>query len=94
MELILEHVTSKYGAPMGRPNVLPADPSASVRLHLRKLDMVDGDYDEGGAYWGGGGAPIRVAYDEETVRVFVRARTRYAAKAAVLELVPGARFYR
>lgn len=93
MDLILEHVSSKYGAPMGRPNVLPADPSASVRLHLRKLDMVDGDYDGGGAYWGGGGDPIRVAYDE-TVLVFVRTRTRYAAKAEVLKLIPGARFYR
>ena len=93
MELILEHVTSKYGAPMGRPNVLPADPSAKVQLHLHLLNMVDGDYAEGGAFWGGGGDAMRVAYDE-TVRVFVRTKTRYEAKAAVLKLIPGARFYR
>lgn len=93
MDLKLERVSSKYGAPMGRPNALPADPSVKVQLHLRLLDMVDGDYDEGGAYWGGGGDPIRVAYNED-VLVFVRTRTRYEAKAAVLKLIPGARFYR
>lgn len=93
MDLILEHVSSKYGAQMGRPNRLPGDTAAPVRLHLRRLAMVDDDYDEGGAYWGGGGDPLRVAYDDK-VLVFVRAKTRYAAKAEVLKLIPGARFYR
>ena len=93
MELILERVNAKEGAPMGRQNKLPPDPSAPIKLRLHRLTMVDGDYDEGGAYWGGGGDPIRVAYDE-TVLIFVRAKTRYAAKAEVLKLLPNARFYR
>ena len=94
MDLILEHVESKYGAPIGRPNKLPEDTSAPVTLHLHVLKMVDGDYDEGGAYWGRGSkCPVRVAYNE-SVLIFVRAKTRYAAKAEVLKLLPKARFYR
>lgn len=93
MELILERVNAKEGAPMGRQNKLPPDPSAPIKLRLHRLTMVDGDYDEGGAYWGRGTCPVRVAYGPGTL-LFVRERTRYEAKTAVLRLVPKARFYR
>jgi len=49
----LSNVSSKYGAPMGRPNTLPDDTEAPIELTLYELAWVDGDYDAGGAYWGG-----------------------------------------
>ena len=40
---------------MGRSNQLPLDiPRLTpFKLHLAKVPFVDGDYDQGGAYWGG-----------------------------------------
>lgn len=43
-------VYAKYGAPMGRPDILPETPPAS--LHVKRATPTDGDYDQGGAYWG------------------------------------------
>ena len=86
------------GADMGRPNLLPEDPAASIRLRLERLRWVDGDYDQGGAYWGNsGGTDIYCAWGEDEkwqVRVFVRAASRDEAKAGVRESVPGVTFYR
>ena len=42
-------VSSRRGAPLGRPEFgVPEGPAALFRVRL-----VDGDYDDGGAYWGG-----------------------------------------
>lgn len=49
-----ENVSSKYGAPMGRRSDLLQNFDYANRLHMRRVPMVDGDYDPGGAYWGGG----------------------------------------
>lgn len=98
----LTNVSSKYGAPMGRRNVLPDDTTLFCKLNLVRLRWVDGDYDQGGAYWGG---PIRnepVTYiywaygdaGEVTAQIFVRASNREEAKTKVLEKLPKARFYR
>lgn len=83
---------------MGRPNVLPDDRWLPCKLRLVRLRMVDYDYDEGGAYWGGPsthGAMYRAIGDCGDVRaeVFVRATTRQEAKARVRERLPNARFY-
>jgi len=86
-------VNSSRGAPMGRCcNFLPD--FVGVKVHLQQVPMVDGDYDKGGAYWGGG-SPLFCAWGDneklgEQVFTFVRASTREAAKL----LIPGARFYR
>jgi len=98
-KLKLENVSSRYGAPMGRPNVLPANINERVKLHLEKMDMVDGDYDKGGAYWGGGSVEkMYVAWRGITtdfaVRVYVRGITRDDAKSNVLSELPNAVFYR
>ena len=58
---------------------------------------MDGDYDQGGAYWGGGSGDfiyraIRTAAEEDC-ELFVRARTRTEAKEEVRETIPNARFY-
>lgn len=85
------------GSQMGRRNELPADANEPVKLRLERLRFVDGDYDQWGAYWGGGpdALPIYCAWgdaSETQVRVFVRAQDRVAAKANVLKLLPNATF--
>jgi hypothetical protein len=67
-----ESVSSTYGAPMGRPDFCH---NAEAEVHLFRVRMVDGDYDDGGAYWGGGDGPaLYCARDTEgEVQTFVRA---------------------
>ena len=92
---------------MGRPNQIPGGVKTlpSVKLHLVKLDWVDGDYDAGGAYWGGGiGDNVYCAYANVVnpiggnffpfLQIFVRACSRYAAKVQVQDTLPNAKFYR
>lgn len=78
---------------MGRPSD-KLDPDQPYKFHLIRLKWVDGDYDQGGAYWGNsGGTSIYWAYDDE-VQVFVRAASRDRAKQQILEKAPQAKFYR
>lgn len=76
-----------------------------VRVYLRKLRWVDGDYDEQGAYWGGGcGDHIYWAnFDLDDPAnplagtnedLFVRAFCREEAKELVREQLPNAKFLR
>jgi hypothetical protein len=44
-------VYSPRGAPMGRPNALPYTPPIG-RAYAKRATPTDGDYDQGGAYWG------------------------------------------
>lgn len=90
------------GASMGRANTLPEIPTQyPVKLHLHALRWADGDYDEGGAYWGyTQGTRIYRAYGEtphlENIEVFVRAKSRDEAKqmaGEVLKPIP-VKFYR
>lgn len=95
----LPPVCCKRGAPMGRPAII-LEPEAAVRFHLRKMRMVAGGYDTGGAYWGAsspafggmwhafGDGPLYVN------ELFVRARNREEAKQYVLKVFPRATFYR
>src|SRR5581483_9116631 len=79
-----------YGSSMGRRDQREGTPEC---LHLQRLRFVDGDYDTGGAYWGGGskdGAIYCAFSPEDTendvpIMVFVRARNREEAKEKVLE---------
>lgn len=93
----LPNVSSNWGAPMGRCDNV-TDPDYPVKFRLERMQMVDGDYDNGGAYWGGYPAdPLWVAWgmaENEEQEVFVRARNREDAKAAVKEEFINARFYR
>ena len=94
----LRHCDCRRGAPMGRSDTLPDDPSAAVRLSVAPLRWIDGDYDEGGAYWGRRPGEsiyraIGVAGDT-VVEVFVRATNRDDAKRRLLARLPGATFYR
>ena len=88
------NVSSRYGAPMGRAS----DPFVSLAgrtVHLRRIRLVDYDYDPGGAYWGSG-VPLWCAWVDVAdarvgrLAVYLRAKDRNAAKAKL----PGTRFYR
>lgn len=92
------------GSQMGRPDTLPENRQLPVKLRLVRLKWRDGDYDEGGAYWGFNGCNDvyrAVSTDVEAfgdslqlVECFVRALGRQDAKAKVLQVLPQARFYR
>ncbi len=88
---------SQYGAQMGRRDNIE-DPDAPVKFHIIMMKLVDGDYDQGGAYWGcDPSQPMwrAIGEDEDMVNeMFIRARTRDEAKASVLKAFPNARFYR
>jgi hypothetical protein len=87
-------VNGRYGAPMGRPCDLPD--ATTDKLYLRKVPFFDGDYDNGGAYWGGGvpGSLLYCAWDVEGRATYVRAPNRDVAKKEVLKDAPGAKFFR
>lgn len=77
-------VSSRYGAPTGR-STSPLDCAPrSVRLFRVRLDA--GGYDDGGAYWGHGGA-LWCAVCDAGGRQFVRAKSR-ADAARILEIEP------
>ena len=88
-------VGTKYGAPMGRRSEHDGEMGeGDPKLYLRRVKMSPcGAYDSGGAYWAIG-TPLYVAFDGfGLVRVFVRAKSRDAAKIIVSDLILGARFY-
>jgi hypothetical protein len=93
------------GALMGRPNRLPQDVNAPIKLRMERLKWVDQDYDAGGAYFGGGngdfiycawGTPLNEITGNPfpPVQIFVRAKTRAEAKGKVKEILPLVRFFR
>lgn len=85
-------------------------PAGKLKFSLRHLPFVDGDYDTGGAYWGSPANIYRavtpdkhvwlsnwdgsIQTDKRHLEVFVRAGSRAKAKRKVLDLMPGATFYR
>lgn len=78
-----KEVNSQYGAPMGRREYnRPPTKARTVRLYRVNLD--NGGYDDGGAYWGTG-EPLWCAESkedstgQEAYRAFTRAWTRHEA---------------
>lgn len=83
------NVSSRFGAPMGRRST-PLEELAGQKVHLERVPFVDGDYDQGGAYWGGPPSePLYCAWNEHGA-AYCRARSRDEAK----QQFPGVRFYR
>lgn len=87
-------VNAKHGAPMGRASDAIASFNGA-RVQLRKVPMVDGDYDPGGAYWGGSDTShVWCAWGKdaqgEPIEAYVRAGSRSTAKAQF----KGATFYK
>lgn len=78
-------VKSTHGAPMGRASFGIPENCEPRSVSLFRVRFVDGDYDDGGAYWGGGrdAGPLYCARDDSgDYRQFTRAPSR--AKAAEL----------
>ena len=81
------NASSSRGASMGRRSYW----GDQTLLHLQQVRFHDGDYDAGGAYWGGGrgSQALWCAFSdpeadvEEPTMVFLRADSRKAAKDAV-----------
>lgn len=91
-----DNVSSVRGAPMGRHDWgLIEHRDRPMMMYLQRVRFIDGGYDLGGAYWGGGGEPLFCAWAEDIeARVFVRAKDRRAAKLKVNERFPNAKFFR
>ena len=85
-------VHSSRGAPMGRLHFcIPGWEAVVDRCYLFRVNMVDGDYDDGGAYWGGPPSlPLYCVRNNKRdaagiyVQLFYRAATRDAAKRMAL----------
>lgn len=77
---------------------MPENRNGEVTLPIERLKWVDGDYDQGGAYWGnsGGTSIYRARGDMEgedsTVELFVRAASLADAKELILAKLPNAKF--
>lgn len=76
-----DDVFCKYGAPMGRAEYGNIDDCSNKSIALFRVNLIDGDYDDGGAYWGGyPSLPLYCARtDDNTYRVFIRAKNRREA---------------
>ena len=79
---------------MGRSDSLPSDPDMPITLEIERLAWVDGDYDQGGAYWGNSGGDYIWRFtgddDEQQIEVFIRAKTEVEAIAGLHEKLPNA----
>ena len=108
MKLNLSKAYNERGADMGRPdNIPPVILSLpSVKLHLERLKMYDGDcYDAGGAYWGSGNGTTHMYCAWGTAinpisnnpfppcQIFVRAKSRKDAKRLVRDEISNAIFF-
>ena len=77
----IDHVDSKYGAPMGRRDWLPCNAEPRT-VRVFQVTLNSGGYDIGGAYWGHGGR-LFCATDGVNYREFARASNRDAAIAGL-----------
>ena len=83
----LPHVDGRRGAPMGR-GTWHSDTRTPARCF--RLRTVDGDYDEGGAYWGFGMGclPVYCGTNGDGYQHFVRAGSRMEAKLKLRAQLP------
>jgi hypothetical protein len=84
----LEKVDGPFGAPMGRPDITGKPEDAThVSVAIFRVALVDGDYDRGGAYWGGGGQPLWCIHGDD-FRIFRRAGNAIQARQFALAEFP------
>lgn len=48
---VITKVNTRFGSPMGRYNV-GSKPKQPTKIYDKRVPMIDGAYDKGGAYWG------------------------------------------
>jgi hypothetical protein len=93
--LRLPKAYSQFGASMGRRGNT-SERQYPIKMHLNKVLLDSGGYDNGGAYWGLGSDLYR-GFGEgelEIQEIFVRGDTRGHAIDEVLKVFPQATFYR
>ena len=73
-----DRVNSRFGAPMGRCDTVPALDETRRTVRLFRVNLDSGGYDDGGAYWGHGTA-LWCARDRSGEEKFVRAVDRLQA---------------
>jgi hypothetical protein len=79
------NVSSPRGAPMGRPST-PVDLIARAgKARLQRVPLVSGDYDRGGAYWGGRPSPNLYCVWNDAGANFFRAADRSEAISLLRE---------
>ena len=96
-KLKASNASSVRGADMGRRDWGLIDHHEHpMTMYLQRVRLVDGDYDLGGAYWGGPPSlPLFCAWaEDDEARVFVRAKDRNVAKLEVKQYFPNAKFFR
>lgn len=92
----LQDVSSSRGAPMGRSSNIN-DTEYPVEFEVERLQWVDGDYDQGGAYWGRSGETDYIyracgESGDEVEEIFVRAPSLIEAKTEIEKTYPNATF--
>jgi hypothetical protein len=96
----LDDVTSRFGAPMGRPDTIPDDRNEPIKFSLYRMPIVDSAYDSGGAYWGMDSQKFGFMYHaygdgpRDSGEMFIRAPSREEAKKKVIDIFPNAKFFR
>ena len=84
--------TTRFGSPMSDSDRYDMTP----KLYLQRINMVDVAYGPDGTYWGMG-IPLWCAFNApaaQGARIYVRAKHRADAKAAVLAKITYVTFYR
>lgn len=96
----LPNVSSKYGAPIGRPTRATTK-AGPVTLRLQKVSLSQG-YDSGGAYWGNRPTGFALYYywwqspthnRADIVSGFIDAKSRDHAKTIIKQEYPEATFF-
>ena len=91
----LPEASSARGAAMGRADTT-SDRDYPVQFEAERLQWVDGDYDQGGAYWGQNRGEYIFRFEGESgdglESMFVRARDIEEAKKQVLDRYANASF--
>lgn len=98
---LLDDVSSKYGAPMGRPTIVGPRQVVPVvtsdvfaeKVRCFRVALDSGGYDSGGAYWGVGPPSLYCAMGDD-FQAFERAHSRDAAKEKFRKRYPNIKFYR
>lgn len=85
----------KRGAAMGRYSYHAEDKAAYTgKLHIRRIRLVDGDYDLNGTYFGGGVPLYWCASPDNTIDFMLRAKDRFGACQQVRAQYPNAKIIR
>lgn len=77
-KITLPKLSCRFGSPMGRHS-----DKLTGKVWLQPMRMIDGAYDEGGAYWGAD-EPMYVAQDADGHLAFYRAKNRTEVKTKIM----------